>query len=341
MKFSKRHLAALLIMLLAVYFLVSYRLPYYIYRPGTADALEPIVKVEDGFKSKGSLHMVTVSGGQATPIAYALAKFMPHEEVLPINDIRPKGMSDDEYMQAQLGMMESSQQAATVVAYQAAKRDIDISYNGVYVIAVKNDAPASGKLQTGDRIVAVDDQKISKSEDLMAYIKKKQPEDEVNVHFIRKKTEKNAVIRLQALKELEGKPGLGIQLTTDRNVKVDPKVHFSSGDVGGPSAGLMFSLSIYDQLTKDDLTKGYSIAGTGAIDYDGNVNPIGGIDKKVIAADKEGCEVFFAPNENGGKDSNYQVAKATADEIGTDMKIVPVDSFSDALQYLNGLKPKQ
>ncbi|MDY0396287.1 hypothetical protein RWE15_20445 [Virgibacillus halophilus] len=56
--------------------------------------------------------------------------------------------------------------------------------------------------------------------------------------------------------------------------------------------------------------------------------------KKVIAADKEGCDVFFAPNENGAKNSNYHIAKKTAEEIGTDMKVVPVDTFQDALDYL-------
>src|SRR5690625_3309503 len=103
----------------------------------------------------------------------------------------------------------------------------------------------------------------------------------------------------------------------------------------------MFSLEIYDQLTKQDLTHGYEIGGTGEVDYNGNVIRIGGIDKKVIAADKEGCDIFFAPNEGGAKDSNYSVAKNTAEEIGTDMKIVPVDTFKDAFEYLQGLNKSE
>src|SRR5699024_769198 len=107
--------------------------------------------------------------------------------------------------------------------------------------------------------------------------------------------------------------------------------------IGGPSAGLMFSLEIYDQLTEEDLTKGYEIAGTGQVDYDGNVLPIGGIDKKVIAADKAECDIFFDPNEHGMPDSNYQTAKETGEEIGTDMKIVPVDDFEEALSYIDNI----
>ncbi|WP_369813161.1 S16 family serine protease [Virgibacillus halodenitrificans] len=146
-------------------------------------------------------------------------------------------------------------------------------------------------------------------------------------------------IKLDAYEELDGKVGIGIRLVTDRSVTVDPEVHFSSGRIGGPSAGLMFSLEIFDQLTEEDFTRGYEIAGTGEIDYNGNVGRIGGIDKKVVAADREGADIFFAPNENGNKDSNYQVAKEKAAEIDTSMKIVPVNTFQDAVDYLKGLKP--
>lgn len=340
MRVSKRYLAAFVILLFILYFLAAYRLPYYIYKPGTADALDPIVKVEGGYPSKGSLHMVTVSGGQATPISYAIAKVAPHEEILPIEQVRPEGISDEEYMHAQLEMMDSSQEAAKVVAYRAAKEDVKIENKGVYVVTVVEGMPAEGKLKAGDRIIQIDNQKMNNAEDLTSYIQSRKAGDTLNIRFFRGKKEKNEKIRLEPFKDSKGKAGIGIQLVTDRKVKVHPEVHFSSGDIGGPSAGLMFSLEIYDQLTKEDLTKGYQIAGTGEIDYSGNVLPIGGIDKKVIAANKEGCEIFFAPNERGKKGSNYEVAKATAQEIGTDMKIVPVDSFDEALQYLNHISQK-
>ena len=93
-----------------------------------------------------------------------------------------------------------------------------------------------------------------------------------------------------------------------RTLIVHPKVTVHSDEIGGPSAGFMFSLEIYNQLTKEDLTKGYKIAGTGTISTDGTVGKIGGIEQKVVAADKAGAEIFFAPNENGEKNSNYQNA---------------------------------
>lgn len=78
----------------------------------------------------------------------------------------------------------------------------------------------------------------------------------------------------------------------------------------------------------------------GEITYEGEVLRIGGIDKKVVAAHRKGMDIFFAPNENGREGSNYEEALKAAEEINTEMKIVPVDSFSDALHYLEGLVPK-
>jgi len=88
---------------------------------------------------------------------------------------------------------------------------------------------------------------------------------------------------------------------------------------------------MYNQLTEEDITKGYAIAGTGEIDFDGNVHRIGGIDKKIVAAHEQDIDIFFAPNENNRKESNFEVAKETAAQIDTAMKIVPVDTFEDAI----------
>src|SRR5699024_4314102 len=102
----------------------------------------------------------------------------------------------------------------------------------------------------------------------------------------------------------------------------------------GPSAGLMFALTIYNQLTKEDISDGLKIAGTGQLDYEGNVLPIGGIDKKVVAADRENIDIMFAPSFKGHGTSNYEEAKKTSDEIDTYKKIISIKTFQDALDYL-------
>lgn len=338
MKVTKRNILFFIIMVVIVYFLGAYQLPYYIQKPGGADALNPIVAVDGGYESEGDMHLVTVSGLQATPVQYLLAKVFSYQDILPIDQVFPEGVSQDDYMHAQLQVMESSQEAATVVAYEAAGEDITIDYNGVYVVSVVEGMPAEGKLETGDRIVGIDGKEIHEAADLIEYVETKQAQDKIEIDFVRGEETMNVAITLEEFSDLENKVGIGISLVTDRSVTVDPPIDFSSGNIGGPSAGLMFSLEIYDQLTEEDITKGKEIAGTGEVDYEGNVLRIGGIDKKIVAADKEGIDIFFAPNENGAEESNYEIALETAEEIGTDMEIVPVNTFEDALSYLEKME---
>src|SRR5699024_852146 len=339
--FTKRHIIALMVVVIIAFTLSMYKLPYYIYKPGGADALDSIVEVEGGHQSAGDMHLVTVSGGQATPVQYLWSTILPHHEIMPIHEVIPEGLSEEDYRHAQLQMMENSQEASIVVAYEAADADITIDYKGIFVVEVFEDMPAEGKLQMGDQILAVDNKRVDHAEDLISYVDTKQVGDTITLDIKRDKTELSVDVELVEYDNQKDKIGIGVGLVTDRDVTVDPDVTFSSGEIGGPSAGLMFALVIFDQLTEEDLTKGYEMAGTGEIDYDGNVLRIGGIDKKVIAADKEGCDIFFSPNENGAKDSNYTVAKKTAEEIGTDMDIVPVDTFADALDYIQHLEPKK
>lgn len=340
MKFTKKNTIFLIVILLIAYFIATYQLPYYIQKPGNADPLDPIVEVTEGYESEGEMHLVTVSGLQATPIQYLLAKVLPHNDIMPLNEVFPEGISQDDYMHAQLQVMESSQEASLVVAYEAAEKDIEIDYVGVYVVGVVENMPADGKLQTGDRITNIDGNDIKESDDLINYVDSKVAGDTIKIELLRDDEKLSTDVTLENFTDDPEKVGIGISLVTDRDVTVDPSVNFSSGNIGGPSAGLMFSLEIYDQLLEEDITKGYQIAGTGEIDYDGNIYRIGGIDKKIVASDRDGIEIFFAPYEDGREDSNYNLAKKTAEEIGTDMEIVPVDTFFDAVDYLEELPEK-
>ena len=106
------------------------------------------------------------------------------------------------------------------------------------------------------------------------------------------------------------------------------EVSISSGDIGGPSAGLMWSLGLDDLLTPGDLTHGETIAGTGTISRDGRVGPIGGVQDKIAAAKAAGATLFFVPA------GNYREAKGVAGSL----RLVSVRSFGQALRYLRGLR---
>ncbi|HLQ73972.1 MAG TPA: SepM family pheromone-processing serine protease [Bacillota bacterium] len=338
MRLSMKQLLVFIILIALTVFITLYELPYYIYKPGSADELSSIVNVDNHYESEGNMHLVTVSSMRATPITFLAAKLLSYHEVLPAEKVRPDDISDEDYTFLQLHMMENSQESSTVVAYEMAGKHVEIIESGVFVSAVLDDMPAEGILQPGDQIIKIDDHEISNSESLIDYVNTQEAHDEVNVAFVRENEHLEEKITLQPFSDDEERLGIGIQLITQQEVEVDPDVKFSSGNIGGPSAGLMFALEMYNQLIEEDLTRGKDIIGSGSIDLDGNVLRIGSVDKKVVAGHKAGCDVFFAANENGAEGSNYEEAKATAEALNSDMEIVPVDTFEEAVQYLRAMK---
>lgn len=322
----------------AIFFIVTARLPYYIYKPGAADGLSEMVEVDLGHASAGEFHLVTVSGGRATPFEYVMAKMSSYQEVLPIEEALPEGFTDEEYRYYQLKMMEDSKIASKVVAYEAADARVEIKSTGVYVVQTIENMPAEHVIEVGDRILAVDEVDVKEPKDLIDYVNSKAVDEKVRLTLKRNDQLLEEELVVAYFPENKEQLGIGIQLIADRSVHVEPQVNIKSGNIGGPSAGLMFALEIHNQLIEDDITKGHRIAGTGEIDIDGNVLRVGGIDKKVIAAHRKGIDLFFVPYEQGREDSNYEIAQETAEAIKTEMEIVPIDSFVEALEYLNQLE---
>ncbi|HZG71599.1 MAG TPA: SepM family pheromone-processing serine protease [Chondromyces sp.] len=342
----KRKSAASIVFLLLVAVSFFYTLPFYVSKPGSAHELKPIVKVEGGEQDEGEFMLTTVRMGPANIYTYLLAQVREYEEVLPIEDVRSPHETDEEYNERQAYLMENSKQNAVTVAFDHAKKPYHFNYRGVYVLNVFPDMPAEGVLKPGDRITAVDNRKLESSEQFTSYIQKKQPGSEVNITFMREDKQLEKRLTLKRFQEGENKVGIGISLVDDRELVSKPKVILKTEEIGGPSAGLMFSLEIYNQLVEEDITGGRSVAGTGTISPDGSVGRIGGIEQKIVAADRDGAEIFFAPSEEipdelkekyPDMESNYEDAVKTAEDIESDMKIVPVKTFDDALSYLEKL----
>ncbi|MEH7461766.1 SepM family pheromone-processing serine protease [Bacillus thuringiensis] len=336
-----RYLYALLIGVIIAVLIVFVPLPYYITKPGMAEKLEPYVKVEGGNKEKGDFMLVTVSMGRANVVNYLSAKFNKYEEVFKKEEILRKGESDEEYQFRQVYAMKESQDAAIYNAYKRANASVTFENEGVLVVGVADDMPAAEKLKLGDRILAVDGQSLQTAEQFIAYMKTKKQNDEVSVKYVRENKEKEDKLVLKPIPEDKSRAGIGVSIITDKELTVNPNVKIDAHKIGGPSAGLMFTLEIYNQLVKEDITKGHEIAGTGTINEKGEVGPIGGISQKVVAAHNAGAEVFFAPNENGKENSNYKEAVKTAKDIKTKMKIIPVDTLDDALTYLDKMSEKK
>ena len=335
-----RNILLIAAILLAISF---YYLPYYVSKPGMAKELEPIVEVEDGYDEKGSFMLTTVRMGRANIYSYLMAKISKYQELYTMEEIKGEDETEEEYNVRQLYLMDSSKWAAIEVAYKKANIPVDVHYKGVYVLNVVPDMPAEGKLQPADRIFKVDGIEFTSSEQFMNYVSSKKVGDLVVLTYDRKNEINEVSLTVSEFNQEEnkGKVGIGIGLVDDKELIVQPEVTVQSDEIGGPSAGFMFSLEIYNQLTKEDFTRGYKVAGTGIISPDGTVGKIGGIEQKVVAADKAGAEIFFAPHENGEKDSNYQKAIIAAKDIKTNMVIVPIHTFDDAVNYLDKLETKK
>lgn len=302
--------------------------------------LDTVIDVENGTDADGKFMLTTVRMGKANLITYSIAKMNKYYEIFTLDQIRYENEDDEEYRVRQSYLMESSQENALQVAFERANKHVEVKYNGIFVLGIIDGSPAENILKPGDRIISVDGNKFERSSDFTYYIQGKQEGDAVQLKIIRDGDELTKEITLKMIEEI-GKVGVGISLVEDKEVITEPDVSIDTEDIGGPSAGLMFSLEIYNQLVEEDITKGYLIAGTGTIDPEGKVGPIGGVEQKIVAAHKSGAEIFFAPNENGKKDSDYERAVLTAKDIKTDMVIVPVDTFDDALNYLKSLEEKK
>ncbi|WP_227935709.1 SepM family pheromone-processing serine protease [Alkalihalobacillus deserti] len=334
-------------LIIAFLFLHFYQLPFYYSQPGGAKVLDNVIDVEGGFKEEaGSFMLTTVQMGKANIFFYVWAQLSPYRMLYPEEQIRFEGETDEEYQHRQLMAMTGSQEAAAIVAYEKAGKSIEFDYKGVLVTSIIEGMPASTVLQRGDHIVGVDGNEILSAEQLIDLLHGMEETDTVELSVIRDGNIEQVEIGFASFPEEmnapDGRVGIGISAPmTDRDVILNPAVTIDTSQIGGPSAGLMFSLEIYNQLTEQDMTKGYNIAGTGTLNEEGKVGRIGGARQKIVAADKAGADYFFAPNEDGASDSNYQEALLAAEDIGTSMKVIPIDDFDEALSFLESLTKKE
>ncbi|SIT67954.1 SepM family pheromone-processing serine protease [Edaphobacillus lindanitolerans] len=323
----------------------------YISKPGGAYDLTPLVTVQGGDEDdKGTMSLMTIALSKATPLTYVFANFMDSRKIMKAGQVRQDGETEQEYEVRQKKMMGDSQFNAILVAYQKAQKPVDVAFEGVLVMRVLEKAAASGILEPGDIITGLDGETLRSAEEFSDSLSSLGEGEKVRLAVRRDGERLEEEVGLAPIPGGDGRLGLGISFTEERSIETDPEVEIHTEDIGGPSAGLMFTLEIMDRLLDEDLTKGYQVGGTGEMNEDGTVGRIGGIDFKIMAADRDGIEVFFAPDDeitdamrkvSPGIRSNYEEAAETAKKIGTDMKVVPVKTVDDALEYLRELKQKK
>ncbi|MFC3932112.1 SepM family pheromone-processing serine protease [Streptococcus dentapri] len=329
-----------LILLLLLAFCFLFPLPYYVETPGGAYDINEVLTVDGQTnKDEGSYNFVAVSVRRGTIFQMVYAWLTPYTDIVSADEMTGGASTKDFDLMNQY-YMENSQNIAIYQAFKLAKKEVKLDYKGVYVLSVADNSTFKGVLNIADTVTGLNGKTFKSSKDLIKYASSLKLGSKVSVQYMREGKKKSAdgkVIKLS-----NGKNGIGISLTDHTEVKSDQKIEFSTEGVGGPSAGLMFTLSIYDQLNQEDLMKGRKIAGTGTIEQDGTVGDIGGVAQKVVSAANSGTDLFFVPDNAIKKDekkyypngNNYEEAKKTAKDIGTKMKIVPVKNAQDAIDYL-------
>jgi len=299
-------------------------LPFYSEGPGPARDVLPRITFqgEPRYESTGHLDLTTVRFLQLTPLTWIRAQLDDTLTVLPRDDVYPPDVSQQVTDQRGVSQMDQSKIAATAVALRALGMYPKDHSAGALIAQTVENCPADGKLYPGDVITAVDDRPIRDAEHASALFDKIPVDQPLRFTLdVDGQTEHATFTR--AACGPDDKPLVGISM-----IDAFPfDVQFSSEDIGGPSAGLMWALGLYDLLTPEDLTAGRTIAGTGALGPDGRVYPIGGIADKVVAAEREGATIFLAPKANMDDLEGVDTG---------DMQVIPVQTFDEALAALQG-----
>ena len=316
--------------------------PYVMLTPGpTTDTLgetakgKPLIEItgRQTYPDNGHLNFTTVAyrggPGNRIDLLTALRGWLDTQTaVVPEEAIFPDDESVQKVEQENTAQMESSQDAAIAAALTELKIPITTT---IKVASVQPGMPAQAMLRKDDQIIAVDGVKVAKVEEVSARIGKHRVGDTVKIAIKRAGKDQTVALRTVAAPPTSGskagKPVVGVVLGEDHTFPFTVKI--TVGDVGGPSAGLMFSLGIYDKLTPGSLTGGTFVAGTGTITAEGEVGPIGGIQQKMIAARQAGAKVFLTPKDNCPE------AVANAPE---GLRLVQADTMHGTIASLDALR---
>jgi PDZ domain-containing protein len=307
--------------------------PYVILGPGpTLNTLgkdssgQPLITISGHatYPTAGHLNMVTVGyrggPGASINIFSALAAWLnPHEAVVPESELFPPGQTQQQAQQADTQQMTGSQQDATA----AALTELHIPYQAQVVVV----QPEAGDVITGVDGTAVTSNPLTGQTNLTSLIGAHPAGTTLTLTIVRNGRSQTVEV---GTKESRGHPVMGVQVAVQ--FKFPFTVTFSVGDIGGPSAGMMFALGIIDKLTAMNLTGGKFIAGTGEIEASGKVDPIGGIQQKMVGARDAGATIFLAPA------SNCSDVKGA---IPAGLRVVKVSTLSQAVTYLQDIKAGQ
>ena len=303
-------------------------LPFVLQRPGRVIPLAACVVVDkpEATAVNGDYLLMTISVAAATAVDVLAGAFEPDTDVARREAVLPPDTDPDSYFADQQRVFDAASDIAAAVGFSEAGLPAPITGDGVSVLQVAPDTPAADALEPGDIITAINGEAITNESDLRDAIAGAEEGDALTLRI----TRRTETIEVPVMPEIiEGAPRLGVvPETVNPRVTLPADVNVSTGAVGGPSAGLTIALTVYDMVLPGvDLARGRMVAGTGTIDQEGRIGPVGGAGLKVIAAHRRGASVFLVPAANANE------ARAAL-PAGSTLEIVPVASFDDAVTAL-------
>ncbi|BAU98836.1 Putative exported protein [Aurantimicrobium minutum] len=285
----------------------------------------PLITIDgaETYPTPGELDLLTVSvlgNPEQTPswIEVATAWFDPAKAVVPLEAIFPKQETKEEREASNTAQMANSQQDAIAAALTNLGYDVIV---GVEVIGFTDQSPAKDVLSIGDVITAFNGTAVESVPQLRELLKENGTQTPGTVSFLRNGAAQEAQITPI---DVDGNTVLGIGATAKYDFPFEVKIRLD--DVGGPSAGMMFALGIIDKLTPDEMTAGNHFAGTGTIDAQGNVGPIGGIRQKLYGAQKAGADYFLAPVDN---------CDEVVGHVPSGVSVFAVSTLDEAINVIN------
>ena len=324
--FTVRNIVYFLVLLL-IFLMVVTPVNYYITIGGGTMNLDDDIKISGESVSRGSINATYVNSLKGTVFFYLLSYVVPSFDREKISDSIYKDETVEDALFREKLYFNSSISNATFVAYSKANKKIAVKNSSLYVLYV--DSFATTSLKVRDKIISIDGNDVFDNASFKSIINSYNEGAIVNIKVLR---DKKLVDTKTTVKLIDNEKKIGVYILNDYEYDVSPKVEFDfSGKQSGSSGGLMLSLSIYNKLVPNDITKGYKVCGTGTIDKNENVGEIGGVEYKLRGANRKKCDIFFVPVDN------YKEVSDIISKKDYGFKIYKVSTFDEALGVLNDL----
>jgi PDZ domain-containing protein len=297
----------------------------YLLLPDEAHPVAPLVTVETPKRGGGKdgIYFVDLLQRRATLLESYFPSIRDGATLIPEEQVNPHGIAESVRRQADLGQMARSQEIAAAVALDELGYDVKVQENGAFVASVYSDLPAVGKVTPGEVIVAVDGKPVRTTLDLQRLISTRPPGTEITLTLRGPETTRRVRLTTAPNPSDASLSVIGVFVEPAADIDLPLDVSIDAGNVGGPSAGLAFALSVMEKLGRD-VDGGRKVAATGQLSLDGSVHSIGGIKQKTLGARAAGVDVFLVPAENA----------AEAREHADGLRIVPVRSVDEAVAAL-------